>query len=352
MRACPQKQAKALLKQHPDWTAQQVEQEVQSRLEPSFLEREHKKWCPGLKCLDVLAESTMFHKKCGWGLKPEEPTGPTLPKGRPSDQIEIRESPTPINMDQAPGNKTMGNMEAAMEAVRLGLLPPLEEVALTQKWVHNPNNRALSAAMGLLWTRCLTFTMQVMLEAKESPAAWTLWLMVAQCTLFRQQSKQSKREWESAMADRMFRWMQADFVQLWTEAVEALSAQEEHDDMGTAEEVQEEAVEAELESMRRRVEQLMRAGRYSDAAGALLAERPAELTAGNVAILRDKFPFDESALESMVFDAESLKRIKVEASMVEFCLLSFPKGSSGVFQGSCQNRLSQRIGTQRALEFR
>ncbi len=72
--------------------------------------------------------------------------------------------------------------------------------------------------------------------------------------------------------------------------------------------------------MRRRVEQLMRAGRHSDAAGALLAERSAKLTAGNVAILRDKFPFDESPLDSMVFVAESLKRIKVETSTVESCV--------------------------------
>jgi hypothetical protein len=80
-------------------------------------------------------------------------------------------------------------------------------VAILRKALFNPNNRALRPAIGLLWTKCLSFTLRVMLDNSDLKEAWTLWFMLAPCTLWRQAEKENNSEWEMAMAKRMLRWM-------------------------------------------------------------------------------------------------------------------------------------------------
>jgi hypothetical protein len=131
----------------------------------------------------------------------------------------------------------------------------------------------------------------------------------------------------------MRRWMQGEFLDLWQETVVTMTTSLSCGDasespLGPDAEVD----EAELDLMRRRVEVLMRNKRYGDAADALLAEKPAKLTAENVSILRDKFPVSRGPLLPEL-DHTSIQRLVLDESLVTGCVHSFPKGSSAGLSG-------------------
>lgn len=92
--SCVERHIKQLNKE--DWTREQIKEEVQGRIDPVFLERERKKWCPGVTCISVLAKITKQHKKCGWNMEQLEiPAVHAAVDLRPSDLIEAREPASP-----------------------------------------------------------------------------------------------------------------------------------------------------------------------------------------------------------------------------------------------------------------
>jgi hypothetical protein len=318
--SCVERHIKQLNKE--DWTREQIKEEVQGRIDPAFLERERKKWCPGVTCISVLAKITKHHKKCGWNMEQLEiPAVHAAADLRPSDLIEAREPASPpkeINHDVF-----SPNMEKAMEVVNSGDLPSLTEVAVLPKFVYNPCNRPLHPSLSLLWTQALNFTVHLILQSKNLAAAWSLWFMLAPCTLsLPTNRKGGKSEWQLLASDRLRRWLQGDFLSLWNDAV---VVSEVH---SSACEIRDS--EPEQQAIHR-AKQLIRSGRFADAAKALLADQPTTLSPDTIATLRDKFPFGESISDDI--DMSTAHRVKVEPLAVEANLQSFPRGSSAGLSG-------------------
>ena len=343
LKNCIAKQVKYLGREHPEWAKERVREEIQSRVEPAFLNGENRKWCPGATCCDMIGMNAKQHKMCGWLLTKGAPMMPLLPRRppaeRPSDAIDSRHLANEAEVEEV--NRAVQCWNTALEAVQSSGMPSLEEAAsMSKRMVNNPNNRALHPAVGLQMVQALHFTVRLMVEKKDMLAAWSLWFMLAPCTMLRQGEKQSKSDWGAKMGDKLRRWMEGDFVNLWAEAVAADAAAK---DLPLAEGGAEVMADTSEEQILRRVNKLMRVGRFADAATALQAERPSPLTPETIEILRAKFPVENSPLGTMEYDPNLLQRIKVDAVSVEACLQTFPRGSSAGLSGIVPESLSSAV---------
>jgi hypothetical protein len=353
LRECPGRQLKKIATKFPHLSLEeQVEEVKKLMVQPDFLLRENRKWCPNPSCCGLLSTRISVHKTCGWAQNPE-----SRPTPRASDAVEERqplsaqpEAPTAVVEPEM-------NFLAAASALRAGFMPTTEDVAILRKALFNPNNRALRPAIGLLWTKCLSFTLRVMLDNSDLKEAWTLWFMLAPCTLWRQAEKENNSEWEMAMAKRMLRWMHGDFLGLWEETFVAMTtvlscgkARGMPPNAGESADQDVDEAAVELDKMRRRVEQLVRNKRFSDAANALMAEKPAELTPENLTILRDKFPVSRGPLLPEL-DRSSVQRLVLDEGLVESCVHSFPKGSSGGLSGIVPESLESALRYASAYEI-
>jgi hypothetical protein len=347
LRDCPVRQLKkvASLSLHLS-PEEQVAEVKKLMVQPDFLRRENKKWCPNPKCCSFLSVSRSIHKLCGWSENPQ-----SRPEPRASDHIEERrvvpEEPEAASVT----TETEMDFAAAERVLQGGFMPAVADVSLLRKSLSNPNNRALRPAIGLLWTKCLSFTLRLMVENADQKDAWTLWFLLAPCTLWRQAEKENNREWDIAVSKRMFRWMRGEFLELWQETIVAMTTFSACGEASNSSpDVEVDADDAELDKMRRRVELLIRNKRFSDAANALLAEKPAKLTAENVAILRDKFPISRAPLLPEL-DHTLVQRLVIDEKLVEGCLYSFPKGSSGGLSGIVPESLVSALRYSVAYEI-
>ena len=317
---CVERHVKQLRSEKKLWSTEQIREEIHGRINQAFLVREKKKWCPGSTCFVILAQTTRHHKKCGWNVMRLEKPVPWVPgDSRPSNLIEVREmvGPAAKDVDQ---DVPVQNLQIAMEVVKGGSLPSLTEVTLLPKFVYNPCNRPLHPSLGLLWTQALSFTIQLIMQTNGLVAAWSLWFMLAPCTLaLTTDGKEGNSEWQVLASNRLRRWMQGEFLSLW---IEAVIISNEHTlarkDQGSS--------DSEKEHAALRAKQLIQSGRFADAAKALLADQPVVLSPERIATLRDKFPLGENVFEHV--DMSTAQRIKVEPSAVEASLQSFPRGSS------------------------
>ncbi len=254
------KQLRSLRSENKLWSMEQIREEIHGRIDQAFLVREKKKWCPGTTCFVMLAQTTRHHKKCGWNVMRLEKPVPRVPRdSRPSNLLEVREMVGPA-AKEVEQDMAVQNLQMAMEVVKGGSLPSLTEVALLPKFVYNPCNRPLHPSLGLLWTQALSFTIQLIMQANDSVAAWSLWFMLAPCTLaLTTDGKEGNSEWQVLASNRLRRWVQGEFLSLWNEAViisnEHVLARKGHC-----------SSDSEKEHAVLRAKQLIRSGRFADAA--------------------------------------------------------------------------------------
>ncbi len=349
---CLQATTMKLKIEHPEWNDSSVRKELEQLVDPLYLEKFGRRWCPMPDCFTMLKRNVKRHKKCGWGHGDRAKKGRDVElqlRGasagesfRPSDLIEQREPMAQSQSENRPQNlPTMALSDVVALISDIGW-PSIGEVALLPKFVHNPNNVALRPAVGLLWTQALSFTLKVIVEAKELVGAWTLWFMLAPCTLSILAGGKDK-EWDVQVCSKLLRWMNGDFLALWSEA-------EEHSSARIAAGCDRIPSEDTRAASVQRAKRLIRYGRYSDAAKALMVEEPVQLTPDVLTTLRAKFPEGDVLLLNDVEGPFRGKRITASADTVRSKVQSFPRGSSAGLSGmwpelvSTAERYSQPLG--------
>jgi hypothetical protein len=277
-------QSAQIVRDHEDWTHDQQLRELNSLLDPAVLDISGKKWCPGPECFYLLTKNRTVHAKCGWAISQRS-------VHRPSSVIQDR---------AGEAREEVADMEAVMRPAVAGdnvldlsaiELPPMDIVSSYRKSIYDPCTRPFNVSVGLLWMEALTFTLRL-INNNNSERAWTLWMMLAQCTISASSLKRGGAKgwatWDRQAAVRLQRWLQGDFNSLWHESVQEDIQRQTRDAPGTA---TMDAVRDEYApNTRSRVERLVGMGRFSDAADAVLAEAPVALTAEVVETLRAKFP--------------------------------------------------------------
>ncbi len=116
-------------------------------------------------------------------------------------------------------------------------------------------------------------------------------MMLAPCTLGVRadlhKGEKGWAAWEENASQKLRRWIQGEVEALWSEAVQMELHNVEYETGRTS---SAEPSENAPTSLDRRVERLVRAGRFSDAAAALMDEAPIPTTPEVVETLRAKFP--------------------------------------------------------------
>jgi hypothetical protein len=334
--ACTDQRAKEVCTEHPEWSHEQCLDELTKQLEPGYLDLSHRRWCPGHGCFFLLSKSMKTHRRCGYGFDVEgDPAGGF----RPSSLIEDR-------------SHVLGMEEEAFRPIPLQHprpdlteieLPSLSDAALLKKRIYDPFTRPLSPAVGLLWMEALTLTLE-QIANQNSERSWTLWLMLAPCTLGlaadMRKGKGGWKEWERKAGGKLQRWISGDYATLWREALEDESHNKEYEqNKADHEEVDVVDVAKADGRWQARVERLVRGGRYADAARAISDSAPVPITPEVIGILKSKFP---EAAGWVTSDPQS-SCIEFSTDLVKSLLASFPRGTSAGLSGILPELVSSGI---------
>ena len=153
--------------------------------------------------------------------------------------------------------------------------------------------------------------------------------MLAPCTISRPKSQVNGKDWDREAAAKLGRWMQGEFLALWTEAQEAAAVQ-----LGDTEP---ETPKPEPTPILR-AKRMIRYGRYADAAKSLLQEGVVPLTPEVIDTLRQKFP-EEEPLAGGVQSHNQNTIGAVNTENVEAKLRTFPVALAQAYRASGLNSL-------------
>lgn len=344
--SCIKQRASSSVQDHPDWSTSDVRLALEAQLHAGFLQAKGYKWCPNDEC--CLLGARQRHNKCwnprvNWFVANQDAGNVQLK--RPSDNIPNRQDAVRDELVDMQQEAQPTQDAHAFDVTLLDNLPELEIIASMHKHIYDPCRRALGVAVGLLWQEALCYTLEI-IHTHNSVNSFKLWFMLGPCTIgtaaLERGGAATWAAWEPQAARKLRRWLRGDFASLWEETVREHAAREKREAHMAAAPTQADLElnsayaaddlpdeEQELAHTSRRVDRLVAMGRTADAAAAVLAEKPTELTPAVIDLLRSKLPIPAVPWQPK----DAAPGLAAETDKVVALMSTFKRGTSAGLSG-------------------